>query len=454
MQSSGDNIFALSSGHRRAGICIFRASGVATGAVLQALTKKQLPEPRRAVLRRLWDQQTLIDRGLVIWMPGPQSFSGEDSFELHCHGSLAIIDILSHTLCKYGLRPADAGEFTRRACMNGRMDLTEAEGLIDLIDAESESQRQQALQQLEGGLRGVYEGWQDLLTEALAMIEGEIDFPDEDGVPAGVALKGASPCLETLGVQMRQAVKDSERTERIRQGLNIALIGAPNVGKSSLINKLAGRDVAITDPEAGTTRDLIEVPVHMAGLKVIFTDMAGLRTPENRVEAEGVRRAWTRSQDSDLRLLVVDGRKACKIPVEDELLALLKEGDGLVFNKMDKVKDRSHLILPEIPDRDIRVFYISALTGQGVEGLWKWLEAGLSVRFDIQSEPGLTQMRHRMCVTRALEAVLRGQENLFIAPELAGDDVRTALQALAELAGTVDMEVIFDEIFSRFCIGK
>lgn len=439
-----DTIFALASGSGRAGVSVFRVSGPDAGSLIKALTGKAAPAPRRVQLRDFKDKaETPIDSGLVLWMPGPRSFTGEDVAEFHTHGSPAVIEAMAEACLAAGARQAGPGEFTRRAFNNGRMDLTEAEGLADLIDAETDGQRTQALRQMKGGLRATYEAWRSELIDALAAIEGEIDFPDEADVPDALSHAAYAPIQAALS-GMQAALKDGERGERIRAGLDIAIIGPPNAGKSTLTNFLAGREAAIVSDEAGTTRDIIDVHMVIAGLPIRLSDTAGLRDTENAIEAEGVKRAKARSRESDIVIAVVD-------PANNE--AEIFEGetpDFVLINKSDLgalTADRSSL-----PDGD--VFSVSAVTGDGIEPFRKALETMITERFAVSQSAGLTRARHRDCVARAAEALTRAADHLVIAPELSGDDVRAALHAIKELAGEADIEAVLDRIFSRFCIGK
>ena len=306
IDGSEQTIFALASGQGRAGVAVIRISGPASDVILENLCGRENPVPRRAVLRVLNDSKgEKIDEALVLRFKGPASFTGEDMTELQTHGSSAVIECISEALYRMGLRQAEPGEFTKRAFENGKMDLTEAEGLADLIDAETAGQRKQALRQMQGGLRGVYEGWRSEILDALAFVEGEIDFPEEEDVPDLLAQR-AGPGLDTLAIALRKTLSESKRGERVRHGVDIAIIGAPNAGKSSIINRLAGRDAAIVSKTPGTTRDIVEVHLTMSGLPVRISDTAGLRHTDNEVEAEGVRRASVRAVEADIRLAVLD----------------------------------------------------------------------------------------------------------------------------------------------------
>ncbi len=437
-----DTIFALATAPGRAGVAIMRISGSESHAILQGLTQMRLPKPRQAALRVLRDQAgKKLDEALVLRFAAPNSFTGEDMVELHCHGSPAVMAALAKTLFAFGLRQAEAGEFTRRAFENGRLDLTEAEGLADLIDANSEAQRAQALRQMQGGLRQVYEKWRGQILDALAMVEGEIDFPDEESVPENLARR-ALPILEKTQLEIEVALAGFGRARAVRDGIDIAIIGAPNAGKSSILNALAKHDAAIVTAEAGTTRDIIEVQMVLSGLPVRLADTAGLRDADNPIEAEGVRRARLRAQEADLRIAVIDVTREQKLP------KYIHDGDFVIYNKID--------LLPDFKPKNVsrETFLISAKTGDGLAAFETALAESVAHRFGVGEQAGLTRVRHRHCVEQALAAVQRAGQNLRHMPELAGDDLRQALQAIRELAGEADIEAVLDRVFAKFCIGK
>ena len=437
-------IFSLSSAPGRAGVAVFRLSGPQAGQIAHALSRRPLPRPRFAALRQFEDAVgTAIDEGLLLWMPAPHSFTGEDCAEFQLHGSPAVAEGLAGALNVAGARQAEAGEFTRRAFMNGKLDLTEAEGLADLIDAETEAQRVQALRQMQGGLKARYESWRDGVLDALAQIEGEIDFPDEGDIPDDLAHKAFGP-LKTLSEDMASALANSERGERIRAGIDIAIIGAPNAGKSSLLNKLAGREAAIVTAQSGTTRDIVDINLVMNGLAVRLSDTAGLRESEDIIEAEGIRRARERAAQADIRVLVQD---ICAMQLEG--VDLMQSGDFVLLNKSDIGSSAE----PDLPE-GVTSLKISVLTGEGLKTFQSALGAAVQARYSPGREAGLTRARHKDCVRRAKDALDRAAPALGIAPELAGDDLRAALHALRELAGETDIEAVFDRIFSRFCVGK
>ncbi len=400
-----------------------------------------LPAPRQASLRKLHSVQgDVFDQALVLWFPAPASFTGEDCVELHLHGGAAVIDGAIAAIEAAGGVLAQAGEFTRRAFENDKLDLTEAEGLADLIEAETEGQRTQALAQMSGSLKHLYEGWREALISVLASIEGEIDFPDEADVPDALSHRAYQP-LSGLLESMAAHLADGRRGERVRNGFSIALIGAPNAGKSSLLNRLAGRDAAIVTDIPGTTRDIVEVRLTMAGFPVVISDTAGLREAVDAIEAEGVRRALDRAEHADLRIGVADARSQAEL---QDLQGRLQDSDLLVLNKLDLMPDR----------KDGNGFRISATTGAGVDALEARIEAIVRERLSAREMPALSRARHRRAVEAAQAALMRCRERLADAPELAGEDARLAVRALESLTGRVDVEDILDRVFSQFCIGK
>lgn len=420
---------------------MIRLSGPEAGAILDTVSGKKRPEPRRATLRRLHDREGLaFDNALVLWFPGPGSFTGEDCVELHLHGGTAVVEAALSALGDAGAVPAEAGEFTRRAFENEKLDLTEAEGLADLIDAETEGQRLQALAQLNGSLRKLYDGWREKLLNALAAFEGEIDFPDEGDVPDALSHRAYDPIIQLLE-SMAEHLDDDRRGERTRSGFSIALIGAPNAGKSSLLNRLARREAAIVTDIPGTTRDIVEVRLTMAGFPVVISDTAGLREAVDAIEAEGVRRALDRAEHADLRIGVADARSRDEL---EDLRGRLQEGDLLVLNKQD--------LAPENQDKS--GYRVSAKSGQGIEDLESRIEFLVAERLSMREMPALSRARHRKAVEDAHLALLRCLDQIEQAPELAGEDARLAVRALESLTGRVDVEDILDRVFSQFCIGK
>ncbi len=428
---SDDTIFALASGSVRSAIAVLRISGPEAGTTVSALCSGRLPQPRVASLRRLHDAAgVMLDQALVLWLPGPGTYTGEDSAELHLHGGRAVIEGVASALVAAGLRPAEPGEFTRRAFLNGRMDLVQAEAVHDLIAAETEAQRRQALRQMEGELGALYQDWAGRLRGALAYQEALIDFPDEDLPP-----EVEEQLLGTLrGVQaeITAHLNDRRRGEKLREGLLFAVTGAPNVGKSTLINALAGRDVAIVSPVPGTTRDVLETRIVLGGVPVTVVDTAGLRDTDDPIEAEGVRRARARAEEADLVMVLVEaGDDAPALP----------EASMLVASKADL--DRPG------PDGALR---ISALTGEGMEALHDRLSTVARQLTEAGGSPPLTQARHRAALQDAA-VYLADAERAELA-ELRGEDLRLAMRALGRITGQVGVEDILDTVFLRFCIGK
>lgn len=418
-----------------------RLSGPKSGQILGSLMGGKLPLPRQASLRRLRAANgEVFDQALVLWFPSPASFTGEDCVELHLHGGAAVIDGAIDAIEAAGGTPAQAGEFTRRAFENDKLDLTEAEGLADLIEAETEGQRKQALAQMSGALKLLYEGWREALIVVLASIEGEIDFPDEADVPDALSHRAYEP-ISGLLASIDVHLADGRRGERVRNGFSIALIGAPNAGKSSLLNRLAGREAAIVTDIPGTTRDIVEVRLTLAGFPVVISDTAGLREAVDAIEAEGVRRALDRAEHADLRIGVADARSQAEL---FDLKGRLLDDDLLVLNKLDLVPDQAAG----------SGFRVSASTGAGIDALEARIEAIVRDRLGARELPALSRARHRRAVEAAQNALIRCRERLADAPELAGEDARLAVRALESLTGRVDVEDILDRVFSQFCIGK
>jgi tRNA modification GTPase len=438
-------IVALASGAGRAGVAVIRLSGPQAGAALAALTDRPPPGPRVAARRAFCDPRSglSIDDGLALWFPAPASFTGEDVAELHVHGGPAVIAaVIDAALSQPGVRLAEPGEFTRRAFENGKLDLAEAEGLADLVDAETEGQRHQALRQRRGALSTLYDGWRTRLIEAAALIEAEIDFPDED-LPGALARR-AGPMLEALAAEMGRHLDDAHRGERVRDGYRIAIIGPPNAGKSSLLNALAQREAAIVSDIPGTTRDVVEVRLVLAGYPVWVADTAGLREAADAIEAEGVRRALARAEEADLRIGVAEAGAG----VPASLLEALQPDDLLIRSKAD-------LATPVgAAPRGVLQHPLSVRTGQGLGELEALLNVRVADALGREEAPVLTRARHRRLVEEARAALVRALPELAGRPELAAEDVRLAAQASGRLTGRIDVEDLLDEIFSSFCIGK
>ncbi|GEN63934.1 tRNA modification GTPase MnmE [Acetobacter oeni] len=430
-------VFALATGNGRAAIAIMRVSGEGSGDILRKLSGK-LPPPRRAALLGLWRDaasgEDHLDDALVLWFPSPNSYTGEDSFELHLHAGPAVISAVADALVEAGARPAEPGEFTRRAFMHGRIDLTEAEGIADLIASETEAQRRQALSQVDGALSTLYRGWADRLRIILAQQEALIDFPDED-LPPEVE-EGLLAEIAALNDEITTHLSDGNRGERIRRGLVFAIAGPPNAGKSSLLNWLVGRDAAIVSSVAGTTRDAIEIAIVLAGTKITIVDTAGLRETTDPVEAEGVRRAMFHVEHSD------------------GVIQMFEAGDAPDFLLPDAIAVCNKIDLHPAPAviRDTPVSGISIRTGEGLSHFQATLETKVRALTAGSGGPPLTRARHRAAAEEArtsLEAALR-----LDWPEMRGEELRLAMRALGRLTGEVGVEDILDTVFGQFCIGK
>ena len=443
-----DTIFALATAPGRAAVAVIRLSGPDSRALLEHLAAP-LPSPRQATFRRLKRGGEVLDEALVLWMPGPGSFTGEDSVELHLHGGRASVEAVSDALAAFGLRLAEPGEFARRAFQNGKLDLAQAEAIADLVDAETDSQRRQALGQLSGELSARYAGWRERLIAALARLEAAVDFPDED-LPEALEAEIA-PRIQALADELEEALADDGRGERVREGFRIALVGAPNAGKSSLLNRLAGREAAIVTDRPGTTRDVIEVPAVIEGFKALYGDMAGIRETDDEIEQEGVRRARAWAEAADLRLWVVDGSSDA---AAFDAAELVRTGDVLVINKADRRLAAGAGIAERSADpRGLRVIHASALTETGVEPLRAAL-AGIVSSLGGAEFPAVTRQRHRRCLAEASRALHRGLDALDRGPELAAEDLRQAGLSLGRIAGRIDPEQVLSEVFANFCIGK
>lgn len=429
-----------------------RLSGPYTRAALIALAGA-LPPARHAALRVLRDPATgeVLDRGLVLWFPAPKSYTGEDLAELHVHGGRAVLDGLFRVLAAQpGLRMAEAGEFTRRAVANGKLDLTAAEGIGDLIAAETAAQRRQALQQADGHLAALYQGWSADLVAVLAWMEAWLDFPDED-LPDSLVPETTAR-LGSLRHHIAGHLADARQGERVRTGLQVAIVGAPNAGKSTLLNALAQRDVAIVTAEPGTTRDVLEVQLDLGGHAVTLLDTAGLRETENAVEREGIRRARERAGSADVVVHLVEaGTHSAHLDLGGGASG---EAQPPVIQVRSKV-DLSHE--PEPQDMvSSSVIDLSVMSGKGLPAL---LDRLTEMARDLTETGGSappTRWRHRESLAHTVEALVRAQEGLEngLPLELVGEDLRIAIRALGRITGKVDVEDLLDVIFRDFCIGK
>lgn len=452
--NSTETIYALSSAAGKAGVSVIRVSGPKAWETLSVLcSNKALPAARQAKMMVLHCpvSREIIDQALVIGFKAPVSFTGEDVIEYHCHGSPAVLEEMFGVLGSIGCRLAEHGEFTRRAFDNGKMDLTEAEAIADLIDAETKAQKDQALAQMGGSLFNLYNGWAENLTRALAYVETIIDFPDEE-VPDTETAK-ALPAVYKLLDQIKDHLNDNRRGERLRNGLRVAVIGAPNAGKSSLVNALAQRDVAIVSDVAGTTRDVVEVHLNLGGYPVILADTAGLRPDQvgnigqEAIESEGIRRALQQAQEADLRILLFDGTEETP---NSHTLNLVKDNALIVVNKIDLAPQISTSFQVKHKTNPL---FISTRTDEGMDDFLEELTKRIHDQMSVSREtPSLTRQRHRA----ALEECQKYLEDAVSQPlpELMAQELRFAVTALGRITGRVDVEDLLDVIFRDFCIGK
>ncbi len=440
MHPSDQTIFALATGPLPSAIAIVRVSGSRAGDALIALTGS-LPSPRRAVRCDLRTRDgELIDDGVAVWFPAPASATGEDVAELHIHGSRAVAAALIKTLSAFdGVRPAEPGEFTRRGFENGKLDLTEAEGLDDLIHADTDAQRRQALRQLGGVLGDRARRWRDQIIEALALVEAGIDFSDEGDV-ADELMGPARAKIAELSTEIAEVLAEQGRGEKLRDGMVVAIAGPPNVGKSTLINRLARREVAIVSPHAGTTRDVIEVQLDLDGYPVTVIDTAGLRDSDDPVEQEGVRRARSRAASADLVLWLSTATDASDPDVSGP--------------EVWRVRNKIDLTVGEVGSGGAEhAFRISAATGDGFAELLRQLTRFAAQYFGSAEAGLITRDRHRLLLAEALASLERSLVS-GLAEEIVAEELRASAHSLGRLLGRVDVEDVLGEIFSRFCIGK
>ncbi len=426
-----DTIFALASARGKGGVAVVRLSGAGSWEAVRNLSGT-LPVPRRPSLRRLSSGGDVLDVGLVLLFEQGASFTGEASAELHLHGATATVAAVLRALGEMaGLRLAEPGEFTRRALENGKLDLAQVEGLADLIEAETEAQRKQALRVLSGAIGARAEGWRRNLIRAAALLEATIDFADED-VPVDVSPE-VSALLRGVVDELQAELRGVGASERIRDGYEVAIVGRPNAGKSTLLNALAGREAAITSEMAGTTRDVIEVRMDIGGLAVTLLDTAGLRAGADRIETIGIARALERAERADLRIFLLDGQEVPLLPPGPD--------DLLVWGKADLA--------------DWRGLAVSGKTGEGLDRLVMAVAEVLGRR--AAGAGTMTRERHRAAMAKAIGALESAEIELeagLSRTELAAEQLRRAIRALDSLVGRVDVEDLLDEIFASFCIGK
>ena len=432
-------IFALATPYGKSGVAVIRISGQLALRALTKLTDKPLPTPRLATLSVIRHPSTAsaIDHALALTFPAPHSFTGEDVVELHTHGSLAVIrELLAALATIPGLRPAEPGEFTRRAFLNGKMDLTQAEGLADLINAETTAQKTQAMRQFQGEMTAFYENIRTRTIFALALMEAYIDFPDEE-IPQSVLADWRS-AVEGLRSEIADKLADQHRGERLRDGVAIVILGAPNAGKSSLLNALVKRDAAIVSQQAGTTRDVIEVHLDIAGYPVVLMDTAGLRETADSIEEEGVRRALSRAGQADIKLILFDGTEA----PDAQTRALIDDNSIVVATKSDLSSVIRHP--SSIP--------LSIKTQQGIDQLLAAIETRIAGIFSGGEGAVITRNRHRALLSEA-HAMLSAA--LCPKPiELTCEELRLAAHAIAKITGKIEVDDVLDVIFKQFCIGK
>ena len=442
---AADTIYALASGRGRTAVAVLRLSGPAAGTALAALTRRPPPPPRVATLAALGHPETAepLDRALVLWFPAPRSQTGEDVAELHLHGGRAVLDGVVEALTTLpGLRPAEPGEFTRRAFEHGKLDLTEAEAIADLVDAETAAQRRQALCQYDGALTRLYDGWRARLVRLLAHVEAAIDFPEED-LPEGLDGQANSALAALIG-DLANHLDDSRRGERLREGLSVAIIGPPNAGKSSLLNALARRDAAIVSAHSGTTRDIIEIHLDLGGYPLVVADTAGLRDSADEVEREGIRRARDRAAQADIKIAVFDGDSWPHI--DSATVSLLDAESLVVVNKLD----RHGIADPVVNGR--AALALSIRSGAGLPELIGRLTALAARHLDSAGRPALTRQRHRLALEDCLGALRRARAAPL--PELVAEDIRLAGRALGRITGRIAVDEVLEVIFRDFCIGK
>ena len=428
-------IYALSSAPGRGGVAVVRVSGPAAGGALSGLCGGGI-EPRKAVLRRLRHAGSEIDQALALWFPAPASFTGEDVAEFHIHGGRAVREALFAAFDALGLAPAEPGAFSRRAVENGKLDLTRAEAIADLVDAETPAQLRQALRQHDGALAHLYEGWRARLIAALGRAEAAIDFSD-DGV-GDAEFAAARNAAADIAQHIQAHLDDAGRGEALREGVRLTIIGPPNAGKSSLINTLAKRPVAIVSDIPGTTRDVVEARLDLGGYLLTVADTAGVRETTDAIEAEGVRRALSHAAGG-MTLLLLDGSAANpRAGLPDDL----PEPDLTVWNKSDLGFVRDGIS-------------ISLKTGEGLSMLQSMLQQKVQHKLDAPGDaPALTRPRHRHALTDALAALQHGLAAPADQPELLAEDLRLAMRAIGRITGRVDVEELLDFVFRDFCIGK
>ncbi|WP_316858389.1 tRNA uridine-5-carboxymethylaminomethyl(34) synthesis GTPase MnmE [uncultured Cohaesibacter sp.] len=443
-----DTIFALASGAVPAGIAVVRVSGPKARDVMNQLVDSE-PSPRFAALRFVTDPANgrVIDQAIILFFPAEKSFTGEESVEFHLHGGRAVVRAMFDLLSGFeGCRMAEAGEFTRRAFENGKYDLTAVEGLADLIHAETENQRKQAMRQASGAHKSVIDGWRETLLYSRSMIEAELDFSDEEDIPGAVS-DVIWPKLKRLTTEMESHLSMADRGERLRNGLTVVLAGHPNAGKSSLLNWFAKRDVAIVTDEAGTTRDLLELHLDIEGYPVTMIDTAGLRVSNSKVEKEGIRRALEKSENADLLIEVIDGtdpNARVKLNSHAERMVL--------FNKQDKVGEGADSQISEDPDENS--YFVSVKAGTGMNDFYESFVKQIQNLFDGAEDVLITRKRHEESLRSCVENVNKSLTSTELPLEIRSEFLRMAGDDLGKITGRIDVEEMLGVIFSQFCVGK
>jgi len=441
-------IYSLSSGPGISGIAIIRVSGSETSKALELLTNKSLPKPRVATLRKINKINTseLIDEGIILWFPGPESYTGEDMAEIQVHGSKAVIDAIHSSISTIeNCRLAEPGEFTKLAFQNGKVNLLKAESIADLISAETEIQRKQAIKIMNGKSANQFNFLREKLLKILSHVEAKIDFPDED-LPNDI-LKEIKKGSDEVLINIKKILDDQKVGERIREGFKIAILGPTNAGKSSLLNYLSNRDVAIVSEIAGTTRDVIETHLNIDGYPVIVSDTAGIRESKNEIEKKGIKLSLNRAEEADLKLVVVDAKK---LDFTDVLKGLLEENAILVINKSDLLKGD---ISPEI--KKINHVLISIKENFNIDELILKIKDNLKNKFITSDDIFITRERHRQHLQQCLDHLENfNKKNKAKDFDKAAEDLRLATRHLGMIVGKVDVEEILGSIFNDFCIGK
>ena len=441
-------IYALSSGPGISGIAVIRVSGKNTSEVIKKLTGSKLPRPRVATLKKFNKngEKKLIDEGVILWFPGPNSYTGEDLAEFHVHGSRAVIDAMHSAISKIkNCRLAEPGEFTKRAFQNGRINLLKAESIADLIYSETEIQREQALKIMSGKSADKFNSWREKLLKILSHVEAKIDFPDED-LPKKI-ISEVKKKTNSVIAEIKKTLNDEKVGERIREGFKIAIVGPPNSGKSSLLNYLSKRDVAIVSEIAGTTRDIIETHLNLDGYPVIVSDTAGIRSSKNEIEKKGIKIALKRAEDADLRLVIISAKN---VSFTDVLRNILTKNAILVINKSDLIKGNLNSKLKKYEH-----ILISIKKDLNLNKLITKIKSKLKNKFTTTEDILITRERHRQNLINCVKHLEKFQKKKSTQDfDKAAEDLRLATRHLGMIVGKVDVEELLGSIFNDFCIGK